>query len=121
MLQGQLPKVGNHLETPIRRKGGRNGVGSDILESDSERRLEGAVDREGHTLVHHVAHKPHHVAFLPLDTERAATAVTLLACAHPVKAPAEGVVSDPRAGRLCTALEALRRPTELIVRHLGYA
>jgi hypothetical protein len=31
------------------------GVGNDVVESDSEGRLKGAVDREGHSYVHHVA------------------------------------------------------------------
>jgi hypothetical protein len=50
---------------------------------------------------------------LPLDTESAAAVVGKLDYAHPVKGPAEGVVSDALAGRLSTALEALRGPTEL--------
>jgi hypothetical protein len=29
VLQGQLPKVGNHLEAATGREGGRNGVGSE--------------------------------------------------------------------------------------------
>ena len=78
-----------------------------ILESDSEGRLEGAVDREGHSLVHHVARQAQHVAFLPLDTESAAAVVAPLAYAHPVKAPAEGIVSDALAGRLWTASPSL--------------
>ncbi len=64
------------------------------MESATEGRLEGDVDREGHSLVHHVARQAQHVAFLPLDTESSAAAVAPLADAHPVKAPPQGVVSD---------------------------
>ncbi len=65
VLEGQVAKIGNHLEAVPRREGGLNGVGSDVVESESEGRFEGAVDRGGPCLVHHVACQPQDVAFFP--------------------------------------------------------